>query len=117
MALTSAQVDELVRAVAVRIGIDPDDPEVLNKVLDYDVEGAPTTRGLFTDVYGLVVGWISDKDAENHDIPKAGIEKSAWTFLRAAANVNFGDTLDAFMAREGKWGQSGGLHPSCETRN
>lgn len=58
MALTSGQIDELIREIAVRLGINENAPNVRQLVLDYDVEGVPTTQGLFTEVYGLVAGWI-----------------------------------------------------------
>ena len=100
MSLTAAQVSQLIREVALRLGIDPDAPDVRAQVLNFDVTAVPTTKGLFTPVYGTVSGWITTLDGDGHHVPHQGVDKSAWTFLRAGANVNGADTTEAYMARE-----------------
>src|SRR4051812_37064725 len=110
--LTQEQLDRLVFEVAkaldlpgVELGADfaSTSPELIEAwrqdIVGRDAMNVPEPKGTFVKVYQLVSDFVTDRNSSDLQ-PLPGVDKSGWVFLRAGANVNAGQTLEAFMTRE-----------------
>ena len=106
--LTQEQCDRIVFEVARALNLTTltdfasATPELINAwrsdIAGRDAKNVPTAQNGFGAVYAKISEMITDP--ANSNAPLADVDKSGWLFLRAGANVNAGQTLEAFMARE-----------------
>jgi Ca2+-binding RTX toxin-like protein len=115
--LSQEQVDELVVSIAHALDLSdvpasgllanvPSDRRLeliarwKDEIAQREVTNVSDVLGAFRPVYELIAGFITKGGNASGTQPVPNVDKSAWTFIRAAANVNQGQTLDAFTARQ-----------------
>jgi lipopolysaccharide export system protein LptA len=123
-ALSADNIKALVIKIAQVLGMAPADldPTTVSDaqandwkadIEDRDTKNVPDQLGAFRPIYDLVSGWTTDNSGVifvpgpdgnpmpfPNPQPLAGVDRSGWTFIRAAANTNEGQTVEGFMARE-----------------
>jgi hypothetical protein len=108
--LSQNQINQLVIQIAQALGlVSGDGTNLTHQQIDAlksvisgtEPADVPATQGAFTGAYKTVSGWITDNSDPSNPHAIDGVDKSAWTFLRAGANINAGAaTAEALTARE-----------------
>jgi hypothetical protein len=108
--LSQEKINQLVIQIAQALGlVSADSTNLTQQQIDAlksaisqtDPTDVPDTQGAFTGAYKTVAGWITDNSDSSDPHAIDGVDKSAWTFLRAGANINAGAaTAEALTARE-----------------